>query len=480
MEELRLTHFEAARGVSATPEALEALSGHLVNLRFGSFSSGGSARTRQEDVDWIFHEHLPRELEARRAAGQKLRLLFYAHGGLTAENHGLAGALDQLGFYRANGIWPIFFVWETGLLETLADLMIESLPGARGFVDALTDPLIEGVTSSAGTEIWSRMKRSAEVASQSGGGALYVAKRTADFFRLHDRDVEIHAAGHSAGAIFQAHFLSALADQGVRRIHSLHLLAPAITVPLFKQRLAGLVGPTISALTMYTMDRRRELEDSVGPYRKSLLYLVNHAFETPDETPILGLEECVRADPELQQLFRFGALAGGGGAREGVLSPSDGRRAAPANRAPTAASTTTPRPWTAWCGVCSAWPTRRHRRLRRAAGARALALETAGRPDGSSHDRAGAPAPAKPRAAAPAANGLRRLNHQRLASGGACRRPPRPRRGRRARALRPQRACARGPQQARAALRDLREHQQYEPRYKLNGCGQDSGPGPTR
>ena len=54
---------------------------------------------------------------------------------------------------------------------------------------------------------------------------------------------------------------------------------------------------------MFTMHREFERADNAGPYPKSLLYFVHHAFEDPDETPILGLEENLTADEAVMKLF---------------------------------------------------------------------------------------------------------------------------------------------------------------------------------
>jgi hypothetical protein len=46
-----------------------------------------------------------------------------------------------------------------------------------------------------------------------------------------------------------------------------------------------------STLSIELLSQQRELEDSVGPYRKSLLWLVSRALESNHKTPILGLED---------------------------------------------------------------------------------------------------------------------------------------------------------------------------------------------
>jgi hypothetical protein len=288
------------------PEQREQLRGHIVNLRQGHLSSDGDFITTEEDVRRIFHEHLPAALAEAHTAGRKLRVLFYAHGGLVDEAGGLGGALQQLPFWRANGIYPVFFIWETGLLDVLADLLRKALIGTRGLGDfpklALAK-LLEGVARPGGVRVWGNMKLSAKAASDAGGGARLVASLAADFVRQHANDCEVHTCGHSAGAIFHAFFVPVLVNEGVQ-VKSLHFLAPAVNIPTFSSHLMGLAGHGLEHLTMFTMKREFELVDTAGPYPKSLLYLVHHAFEDPDETPVLGLEENVRADANVLNFFR--------------------------------------------------------------------------------------------------------------------------------------------------------------------------------
>ena len=82
----------------------------------------------------------------------------------------------------ANQVYPIFFVWETGFLETIKQLLFRSRDQIQRAVprdiwDFTTDPLIEAFCHTAGgVQIWAGMKRSAEQASAELGGARYVAE----------------------------------------------------------------------------------------------------------------------------------------------------------------------------------------------------------------------------------------------------------------------------------------------------------------
>jgi hypothetical protein len=59
--------------------------------------------------------------------------------------------------------------------------------------------------------------------------------------------------------------------------------------------------------TIFTMSRGYERADNcAGIYRKSLLYLVSEACEIERKTPILGLEDSLRADAQLKAFFGLG------------------------------------------------------------------------------------------------------------------------------------------------------------------------------
>ena len=91
------------------------LAAHVVNLRAGKFVASGDYETTPDDVRRIFDRHLPAELAKAKAEGRKLRVPFWAHGGLVKEKASLQYALDYIDSWMSAGVYPIFFVWETGL-----------------------------------------------------------------------------------------------------------------------------------------------------------------------------------------------------------------------------------------------------------------------------------------------------------------------------------------------------------------------------
>ena len=316
--------------------ALNALRPHLVNLKVGRLSGEGEASSTPEDIDAIFEQHLPQAV-SELPAGQKLRLLFYAHGGLVSEASGLQIANKHIDWWRRNGVYPVYFIWETGFFETIGQLLGRAQQGSRavtrGLADFTTDPLLEiGARVLQGPRIWGGMKSSAEHAMDPpsgngdiGGGAHYVARKLKAFCDAHAGQLELHAVGHSAGSIFHSHFLPLAHGLGVPTFRTAHFLAPAVRVDTFRQHLLEQIGPGRAAesLTLYTMRRDFERQDNCAHvYRKSLLYLIFNALEDRRATSILGLEESLRGDADLKRLF---GLAGPSATPSSVVwSPTPG------------------------------------------------------------------------------------------------------------------------------------------------------------
>lgn len=111
----------ARGGAALDAQTLAALRPHVVNLRNSGFSRDGIFQTSAGDIDRIFGEDLPQRIAAL-PEGQSLPVVLYAHGGLVDENSGLLIAANQVPWWNANGCYPIQFVWETGLFESLKDI----------------------------------------------------------------------------------------------------------------------------------------------------------------------------------------------------------------------------------------------------------------------------------------------------------------------------------------------------------------------
>ena len=164
--------------------------------------------------------------------------MIYAHGGLVPKASGLRIALKQVEWWKANGAFPVQFVWETALGDSLWDAVRDHIPGlARGFVEDALDAIIEKVLRGArGRDTWGAMKRTAELASEPDGGARYFARKLGEYMTANPGAITVHAVGHSAGSIFHSHLVPQMLAAGVPKIASLNLLAPAVRVDEFEKR----------------------------------------------------------------------------------------------------------------------------------------------------------------------------------------------------------------------------------------------------
>ena len=307
----------AAARVTATRDASEweMLRPHVINLAKGELSEGGEFNTTPANVEAIVDA-----IRDYAEGTDQPRLMIHAHGGLVGEKNALGYAKSMYRWWLSHGVYPVFFVWETDLLEIMGQFVL----GRRDLADFTSDPVIEAIVKAPGTAVWSGMKESARLSSSidlgdgvMGGARLFARKLAAIINSAGAKKIPVHTVGHSAGAIFHAHLVPALLEEGVAGIEHLYLLAPAARTELFHEKLAAPVAAgTVKALSMFTMEEDAEEEDNCFKvYRKSLLYLVSHACEGFKRRPILGLHKSIRKDAALRQLFGVdedGAKVGGG------------------------------------------------------------------------------------------------------------------------------------------------------------------------
>lgn len=314
-------------GPALSAAALADLKPHLVALEDGKLSPGapsearsvGDFRTTTGDIDAIFETHLPAFVAAN--APSPVPVVLYAHGGLVDKEAGFAIAAQQVEWWKENGVYPIHFVWETGLGTALWDALRRwASGGRRGWVDEAKDTFLEvAARLLGGGGIWNDMKVDAAAASVKGGGGHYFVRALAKWMADHPGEIEVHAVGHSAGSIFHSHLLQAALEADVPEIASLNLLAPAVRIDTFSK----LVMPhaksgKIAGVSIFTMDDEAERADTcLRIYNKSLLYLVSASFEPQKATPILGMAKYLTRDAELADYFT-GAAADG----DLVLAPT--------------------------------------------------------------------------------------------------------------------------------------------------------------
>jgi hypothetical protein len=288
---------------------------HVINLTRGRLSQTGLFRMKPGALDAIVDA-----IADYAVAQAEPRLMLHAHGGLVDERSALGYARLAHRWWLDQGIYPVYFVWETGAFDVLRQKL-----GIRGFGD-VRDRLFEEFARKAGGKwAWGEMKESARLASSPdtgdghpGGAYLFAQQLAGAMGPLPEgATLAINAVGHSAGAIFHAHLLPLFTARSIG-IDSLSLLAPAIRNDLFAEKLLPEVSEgRIRRLLMCTMNEQAERDDDLievlggTVYGKSLLYLISRAFEAKRKTPLLGLEETLRDDQTLWTLFN-----GGGGRLE--------------------------------------------------------------------------------------------------------------------------------------------------------------------
>jgi len=228
------------------------------------------------------------------------RLVIYAHGGLNSEGDAIKRAQAMGRYFLGNGCYPLFLVWKSGLLESLADILLEKTkPGAAGIAgglrdwltDKLSDPVIEKtIGRPLARPLWSEMKENAELAAESGRGGDLLADAIRSLAGSWGDKFELHLIGHSAGSIVLGRLLGDLTQKDLTAsIKSVHLYAPACTVA-FANRNYAPQAAIMSRLYLDILGDEREQDDNVAfIYNKSLLYFVSNALEADLRMPILGL-----------------------------------------------------------------------------------------------------------------------------------------------------------------------------------------------
>ncbi|WP_270934485.1 C1 family peptidase [Falsiroseomonas oryzae] len=291
----------------------------------GELSRKGDYWTTESDVTRLFREVIP----ARAKAWPKRRVLLYLHGGLNSEAATARRVVAFRDVLLENEIYPLHIMWESGAFETLRHIVddvftaADERAGAIGdWMRKLRDGLREGrdmsleLTAAAiGGTLWREMKENARLASDhpAGKGAAQVMARElaaalGDVSAAERARWEVHVVAHSAGAIFAAHALPHLLGAGLK-LASLHLMAPAMTLDLFRATLMPAIKRGECPLPdTYILGDQAEQDDTVGPYGKSLLFLVSNAFEARRATPLLGMQRHIEADAAVRKLLAPGLV----------------------------------------------------------------------------------------------------------------------------------------------------------------------------
>ncbi len=327
-----------ARGTSGelvtVPDVdLRRLAMHVVNLgNNGRLSDTGKFTSSPAQIERIF-THMARwhDFWQNHSPERKRHIVFYAHGGLTSEEAGLQTAQRHLNWWLNNGVYPVYFAYETDAASTVMDRLQDLISGRQpaggiGFdLVEQFDRLVENVVRNFLRWTWDEMKQNARAASeplpgaapitwppepadaaqwmQAPGASLTVTRLKQYVDQQGAGNVCVHLVGHSAGSIFHAAMLQRLVEAGIK-VDSIQFLAPGLRVDEFMRDIVSHLeaGKRVDRFAVFNLNGSRELQD-VCPvngqiiYHKSLLYLVSRAFDVLRvngreifEVPLLGME----------------------------------------------------------------------------------------------------------------------------------------------------------------------------------------------
>ena len=269
------------------------IAGHFVHIDDGEFHDNGRYWSNLNDVK------ATAELVSK---SQKYdHLLFYAHGGLNSVKDSARRISAMKEVFKANRIYPYHFMYDTGLLEEIKDVVLgkksQSHDRVAGITD-WTDKTLEYLTRPPGRALWREMKSDAKRPfSGKRAGMETMRAFLGKLAASNTHKKKIHLAGHSTGGVLMAYLLEAVRKmKPVHPIGSCSLLAPACTLDLFKTHylpnLGAKVGKFgIAKMVVYNLTDNLEQDDNVAfLYRKSLLYLVSNAFEEKQGESLLGMQ----------------------------------------------------------------------------------------------------------------------------------------------------------------------------------------------
>lgn len=241
---------------------------------------------------------------------QSPKIAIYAHGGLNDEEASLKRIRVMAPYFAANNIYPLFLTWRTGFAESIAGILEDAVARffpssdkdpSRGWISDIKGKLREARDRSVEVAceqllvkpIWMQMKQNAAAAVNGrDAGLVMLAGHLAELKTALPK-LEIHLVGHSAGSILHGHLLDRLGAKNLQ-VSSCSLFAPACTVGFalrhYQPAMESKQVLAKNRLFIDLLSDERELADSVGPYGKSLLYLVSRALEELHKMPLLGMQ----------------------------------------------------------------------------------------------------------------------------------------------------------------------------------------------
>ena len=288
----------------------------LVSGNDGELVVSDFTRSRADWVDYAKDIVYDRPL----ASGQgTLKLALYAHGGLNSEDESIRRIRVLGPYFEANGIYPLFLTWKTGIGETLASLTQDwarklfgiEAERAGGVLERLSearDRAMEAAGRVLGRGVWTEMRENAAMSANEGRALDLVARdlsALATALQSEGRKLELHTVSHSAGSILLGHLLTRMGQRDLLgtspRWRTTTFYAPACSVRFAVDHLlpaAKRQQLDLRKLWIYFLSDENERADGLPTpaapaYGKSLLYLVSRALEDVRKMPLLGMERAL-------------------------------------------------------------------------------------------------------------------------------------------------------------------------------------------
>jgi hypothetical protein len=240
----------------------------------------------------------------RQQPAHARKLALYLHGGLGSEASSISRIQTMAPWFLDNGVYPLFVTWKSGWLDVINDMIADKAhelfgtQAVRGIGEWFDDARDRGIEVLAREvlvrSMWSEMKQNVQASADGlGTGITVLADKLAALRTQVGGDVQVHMIGHSAGSLIAGRLLTAFrTGKHKQSAASCTLYAPACTVGFALEHYAKAIDNGVlarPAFNIHTLSDPLELDDAVGPYRKSLLYLVSRSLEDLHKTPVLGL-----------------------------------------------------------------------------------------------------------------------------------------------------------------------------------------------
>lgn len=265
------------------------IQGHYANIDDGEFVSTGTYQTPIESIATTA-EHLAKNSENKYDG-----IVIFAHGGLNSIESAVARISTMRDGFKRNRLYPFFLCWNTGLGSEAMDILeriFEEVRGRTGsYTDNFFDGLVEWLSRVPGRALWREMQRGAVDAfvdgNKQGAGLQTVKQLIGNTGGRGKSNLPVHLIGHSAGAILLGEMIRKIRNDAVifDRIRTVSLLAPACKNEFFRDNWLPLAKKLNrkkeERFSVYNLSEELEKADNVALYRKSLLYLVSNALETP-------------------------------------------------------------------------------------------------------------------------------------------------------------------------------------------------------